>query len=47
LGGFIFIIATDLNDAIQIAAKIPLARLGRIEVRPILELERKRPVARL
>jgi hypothetical protein len=38
LGGFILIDATDLNDAIQVASKIPLARLGSIEVRPILEL---------
>jgi hypothetical protein len=38
LGGFILIEATDLNDAIQVAAKIPLARLGSIEVRPIREL---------
>ena len=41
LGGFILIEARDLNDAIQVAAKIPLARSGSIEVRPILELERK------
>jgi hypothetical protein len=30
-----------LNDAIQVAAKIPLARFGGIEVRPIWELEKK------
>lgn len=41
LGGFILIEARDLNEAIQIAAKIPLARSGSIEVRPIWELERK------
>jgi len=38
LGGFILIDARDLNEAIQVASKIPLARLGTIEVRPILEL---------
>ena len=38
LGGFILIEARDLNDAIQVAGKIPLARLGSIEVRPIKEL---------
>jgi hypothetical protein len=38
LGGFILIEARDLNDAIQVAAKIPLARRGSIEVRPIREL---------
>jgi hypothetical protein len=38
LGGFILIDARDLNDAIRVASKIPPARLGCIEVRPILEL---------
>ena len=37
LGGFILIEAKDLNDAIRIAAGIPLARLGAIEVRPVHE----------
>jgi hypothetical protein len=40
LGGFILIDASDLNDAIQMASKIPLACFGSIEVRPILELTR-------
>ncbi len=39
LGGFYFIQAKDLNDAIQVAAKIPSARLGSIEVRPIMEFD--------
>ena len=39
LGGYILIEARDLNEAIQIAAKIPMARLGTIEVRPIMLLE--------
>jgi hypothetical protein len=38
LGGFILIEARDLNDAIRVASKIPPARLGSIEVRPIMEL---------
>jgi len=38
LGGFILIDARDLNEAIQVAARIPLARRGSIEVRPIKEL---------
>ena len=38
LGGFILIEARDLNDAIQVAAKIPMARRGTIEVRPIKEI---------
>ena len=37
LGGFFLIEARDLNDAIQVASKSPPARLGSIEVRPILE----------
>ena len=37
LAGFYMIDAMDLNEAIQIAAKIPPARVGSIEVRPIRE----------
>jgi hypothetical protein len=40
LGGFILIEARDLNDAIQVAAKIPMGRRGSIEVRPIKEIKR-------
>ena len=36
LGGYYEIEAKDLNDAIQVAAKIPGARVGSIEVRPIM-----------
>jgi hypothetical protein len=39
LGGFILIEARDLNEAIQVAAKIPMARHGSIEVRPIREIQ--------
>ncbi|TCL76226.1 YciI family protein [Rhizobium sp. BK251] len=35
LGGFILINASDLNEAIRVAARIPLAKLGSVEVRPI------------
>ena len=35
LAGFYMIEARDLNEAIQIASKIPPARVGSIEVRPI------------
>ncbi|MDX1434422.1 MAG: YciI family protein [Gammaproteobacteria bacterium] len=35
LAGFYLVEARDLNEAIQIAAKIPPARVGSIEVRPI------------
>jgi hypothetical protein len=37
LGGYYLINAKDLNDAIQIASKIPSAKFGSIEVRPIME----------
>ena len=39
LGGYILIEARDLNEALQVASKIPMARIGSIEVRPILHLE--------
>ena len=35
LGGFFLINAPNLNEAIEVAAKWPSARLGSIEVRPI------------
>jgi len=38
IGGFILIEAKDLNEAIQLASKIPVIRLGGIEVRPVMEL---------
>jgi hypothetical protein len=38
LGGYYLIEAKDLNEAIQIAAKIPAARSGSVEVRPIMEV---------
>ena len=37
LGGYYLINAKDLNDAIQVAARIPSVRVGSIEVRPIQE----------
>jgi hypothetical protein len=39
LGGYYLINARDLNDAIQVAAKIPSARLGTVEVRPVVEFD--------
>jgi hypothetical protein len=39
LGGFYMINAKDLDEAIAIAAKIPSARVGSIEVRPIVVRE--------
>ena len=39
LAGFYLIEARDLNEAIQQAAKIPPAREGSIEVRPVRQLD--------
>ncbi len=38
LGGYILIEARDLNAAIRVASKMPPARMGCIEVRPIKDL---------
>lgn len=38
LAGFYLIDAKDLNEAIQLAAKIPPARVGSVEIRPVREL---------
>ena len=38
VGGFFLVDAKDLNEAIRVASKIPSARLGCVEVRPIREL---------
>lgn len=43
LGGFILIDARDLNEAVQIASKIPLAKLGTVEVRPIMQIATTSP----
>jgi hypothetical protein len=36
LGGYYLVEAKDLNDAIQVASRIPGARHGAVEVRPIM-----------
>ena len=41
LAGFYLIDAKDLDDAIEMAARIPPARVGSIEVRPVRELSAK------
>jgi hypothetical protein len=38
LGGYILIEARDLNEAIRVASRIPPARIGGIEVRPVAEM---------
>ena len=39
LGGYYLIDARDLNNAIRLASKMPPARLGCVEIRPIEELD--------
>ena len=39
LAGYCLLEARDLNEAIQLASKLPPARYGGVEVRPIRELE--------
>jgi hypothetical protein len=38
LGGFFLIDAADLDEAIAIAARIPMARRGTVEVRPVVHV---------
>jgi hypothetical protein len=38
LGGYFLIEAHDLDEALSIAAEIPGARLGTVEVRPVVEI---------
>jgi hypothetical protein len=42
LGGFVLVEARDLNEAIRIAGQIPSARIGSVEVRPVVDLLRER-----
>lgn len=38
LGGFFLVNAQDLDEAIAIANRIPGARVGTVEIRPVLEI---------
>ena len=38
LGGYYLIEARDLDEAIGVAERIPIARVGTIEIRPLLEI---------
>ena len=38
LGGYYLIDARDLDEAIGVAARIPVARKGTIEIRPVMEI---------
>ena len=38
LGGYFLIEAKNIDEAVAVAARIPLARLGTVEVRPMVEI---------
>jgi hypothetical protein len=39
LGGYFLVDAKDLDEAIDIAGRIPAARVGTVEIRPVMEIE--------
>ncbi len=39
LGGYFLVDARDLDEAVEIAERIPGARVGTVEVRPVVELD--------
>ena len=43
LGGIVIIEAPDLNEAVRVASRHPLARVGAIEVRPLVDFSEPRP----
>ncbi|MBC7789933.1 MAG: YciI family protein [Anaerolineae bacterium] len=43
LGGFYIVEAKDLDEAIAIAVRIPSARIGSIEIRPVMQLANMAP----
>lgn len=43
LGGFVLIEARDLNEAVRIAGTHPIARIGAVEVRPVVDFSTPRP----
>jgi hypothetical protein len=43
LGGIYLFEAADIDEAVQVAARIPMARFGCVEVRPVWDLRRHEP----
>jgi hypothetical protein len=43
LGGLVVIEAHDLDEAVRIAAEMPFAKFGAIEVRPAIDYSKPRP----
>jgi hypothetical protein len=46
LGGYFLVEARDLDEAIAIAERIPMARAGTVEIRPVVEIPNLPPVQR-
>ena len=44
LGGFYIIDAPDMDGAVREAARNPMAKLGAVEVRPVVDFSQPRPV---
>jgi len=44
LGGYYVVNASNLDDAIDIAGRIPAARVGTVEIRPVLEISNLPPM---
>lgn len=44
MAGFVLIEARDMNEAVRLAAGIPIAEIGTIEVRPIFEIPTPPPL---
>ncbi len=44
LAGFVIVEAEDMDAAVAIAATNPMARLGAVEVRPLVDFSKPRPV---
>lgn len=38
LGGYFLVEAANLDEALAIAARVPMARVGTVEVRPVMEI---------
>lgn len=43
LGGLVVIEARDLNEAVRVASAMPHARIGYVEVRPLIDFGSERP----
>ena len=39
LGGYFLVEAANLDEAIEVAGRIPAARKGTVEIRPLVEIE--------